>query len=614
VTADQLLTYLAWAIFLIIFVAVAIQAIRRPSRAHLDIALLFGAPAIVIAIAIATQSRLLPSSGIGSYIASSAILALPYLLVRLLDNIAVIALPLRRSIEALLIVALCCIWLLPLNRPQWVNSLLLLYVISVLAYVVIASIRATMQARGVTRRRLAAMSAGSLFLVFNLGISSLGSWFPQQAELWRGIAEVLGLVAGISYLIGFTPPRWLRQAWQGPELRAFLGRAAVLPRLQDTAAIVDALQQGAAESVGIAQASIGLWDETAQVLCFDRNARLLSIVADAETPEVSAFRQQQPLFAAHIHTTHPPSKASQSAAGSSMVLAAPITAGTRRLGVLVAYAPRAPIFAEDDLALMQLLADQAAVILESRALIDAAARIHGREEAARLKEDFLSAAAHDLKTPLTTLVARVQLMERRAQRDPNAPADPISLRLLSSEVERLKRLVMDLLDAARVEQGQLVGLREKVDLVAVAQEICARLSTTRHPCTIEGDTEVVGYYDGQRIAQLLDNLVENAIKYSPDGGAIQITIRCDSSIVSISVTDHGIGIPASDIPHLFTRFHRGTNVDDRRFPGMGLGLFICKGIVEQHEGQMMIKSQPGQGSTFDVRLPFVPNEVATYVT
>ncbi len=184
--------------------------------------------------------------------------------------------------------------------------------------------------------------------------------------------------------------------------------------------------------------------------------------------------------------------------GATTVLAAPITAGLRRLGVLVVYAQRPSIFAEDDLALIQLLADQAAVILESRALIDEAARVRAYEEATRLKDDFLSAAAHDLKTPLTTLVARTQLLERRAQRDPTAPADLASIQVLVQEGQRLKRLVLELLDASRTEQGRLVGARLAVDLVALTHTICQRHDSRRHPCSVEASGPVVGIYDQVR--------------------------------------------------------------------------------------------------------------------
>jgi signal transduction histidine kinase len=290
--------------------------------------------------------------------------------------------------------------------------------------------------------------------------------------------------------------------------------------------------------------------------------------------------------------------------GVNSVLAVPIIAGSQPLGVLSIYATRAPIFAEDDLKLAQLLADQAAVILESRALIDEAARVRAREEATRLKDDFLSAAAHDLKTPLTAVIAQAQLMERRARRDPSAPADIAGIERVIQDAQRLRRLVTELLDVSRVEQGKLLNRREQVDLVELARAACERMSSPTHTCTVEGDEHVVGNFDRVRMMQLIDNLLENAAKYSPDGGPIEVRVWHEGDEARLSVTDRGIGIPPDDLPRLFDRFHRGTNVDDRRFSGMGLGLFICRGIAEQHGGRLWATSSgEGMGSTFGVELP-----------
>ena len=610
-TADQFITYLSWAVFLGIFLLVAVQALRQPSRANRDIALVFGTTTLVILIAISNLAGLLTPNRIGDNLAGSAILALPYLLLRLVDDITLVPLRLRRAVEVFLIVAVLSLWL-PSKPPLWLTAVLLVYFVGVLAYVIGITLRATMRSSGVTRRRLTAMSAGSLFVLLNIAIGSLGLWLPNLTDLWRSAADLLGLAAGVSYVVGFTPPRWLRRTWQEPELRAFLGRAATLPRLPDTDAIVRALEQGTAASVGTPRASIGLWDEAAQVLHFDYSDVPFDLSLEDDVPAARAFRLQQPVFSPHTRYTGAVYAAMKTDTIASAVLAAPITAGTRRLGVLVAYAPRAPIFADDDLALIQLLADQAAVILESRALIDEATRVHAREEATRLKEDFLSAAAHDLKTPLTTLVARAQLLDRRAARDPSAPADRESLQLLVAEGQRLKRLVLDLLDATRVEQGKLVGPRHAVDLVAVAQGVCERLATARHRCTMAANGAIVGWYDRQRLEQLLENLIENAINYSPDGGPVEVSIQQDAAGVHLTVADRGIGIPAEDLPRLFERFHRGANVDDRRFPGMGLGLFICKGIVEQHGGHITANSRPGEGSTFQVTLPLALVQVGEY--
>jgi signal transduction histidine kinase len=111
--------------------------------------------------------------------------------------------------------------------------------------------------------------------------------------------------------------------------------------------------------------------------------------------------------------------------------------------------------------------------------------------------------------------------------------------------------------------------------------------------------------DAFRITQLLENLTENAIKYSPLGSAIVLKVWANDDCIFLSVSDQGIGIPAHDLPHIFERFYRAANVDDRRFAGMGLGLFICRGIVEQHGGRISVTSRAGQGSTFQVELPLV---------
>ncbi len=610
-TADQLIVYLSWAVFVAIFGHVLWQLARFPRRANLNIVLLFSATTLVIISASLAHLGALPRELNGA-ISVSAILSLPYLLLRVLDDIVIVATPLRRVVGALLAVAVLAVWATPTQRPAWLTTLMLLYFVVVMAYVVVLSMRATLRSRGITRRRLGAATAGSLFLVLDIAVGSGALWLPQQALLWRTLADLFGLFSATGYYLGFAPPGWLRSAWQEPELRAFLGRATTLTRLPDTWAAVRALERGAADSTGAPQASIGLWDSDAQQLRFKNHGRSWAFGLDAEIPAAKAFRAKQPLFFTNTRYTHPDLADLERSGAASTVLAAPIIASEKRLGVLMVYAPRAPLFADDDLALVQLLADQAAVLLENRVLIDEAAATRARAEASRFKEDFLSAAAHDLKTPLTTLIALAQLLERRASRDPRAPVDQAALQRLVQEGQRLRALVLELLDAAHVAQGSLLSQREEVDLAALARTVCARQGSPRHTCIVEATEPAVGLYDAQRIAQLIENLIENAIKYSPQGGPVRVAVRRDERGIHLTVSDQGIGIPSEDLPLLFSRFHRGANVDDRRFPGMGLGLFICKGIVEQHGGQIVVNSRLGEGSTFEVTLPLAPARAAMY--
>lgn len=287
-----------------------------------------------------------------------------------------------------------------------------------------------------------AVASGSFFLgltILTIGLSAVpGALSP----LWMLLSQFGGLLCGLGFFVGFAPPTWLRRAWQEPEVRAFLGRAASLPRLPDTQAIVRELEQGAANSLGTTSATIALWDEQTGVL-----AGLLDGAPYQTQPGKAiggrAFARQESLFVADAARADPSNADLYQRYKANAVLAAPITAGDKRLGVLIVFAPRAPIFADDDLVLAGLLADQAAVILESRTLIDEAARVRAREEATHLKDDFLSAAAHDLKTPLTSLVAQAQLLELRASRDPAAPADQKGIQRMVTEAQRLKRLVLE---------------------------------------------------------------------------------------------------------------------------------------------------------------------------
>lgn len=607
---EEFSQYVAWFTYILIFARTAARAVRRPLRANIDIALLFTATTGIIALSVVGRLQLLPTTGwwpiVSLAITLVLLLALPYLLLRLVDDFSDVPTWLMRGAGVIFGLTVVLVVVLSARLPVWLLSALLLYSAGLLVYSTVAFWRESRRSTGVTRRRLVAVAWGSIFLGALFTVIVFSSALPQFAILWRLLADATSLLSGLSYFLGFAPPVFLRRAWQEPELRAFLGRAASLPRLPDTASILRELEKGTRSSVGAPHASIGLWDPEHQALRFGIDGTLTEIKLSEESIAGRAFLTQRPAFTDNIEREIPSAAPLALKFGARALLAAPITAGDRRLGVLAAYAPRAPIYADEDLELVKLLADQAAVVLESRALIDEAARVQAREEVARLKEDFLSAAAHDLKTPLTVLVAQAQFLERRAARNPEAPADPKGIQRIVQETQRLRDLVLELLDASRAEQGMLVGHVEQVDLVALAQDVCARHATERHPCSVQADGRVTGRYDEVRMTQLLENLVENAVKYSPDGGSVLVRVWREGERNYLSVTDQGIGIPSADIPRLFERFHRGTNVNDRKFSGMGLGLFICRGIAEQHGGRISASSEPGKGSTFQVALPVEP--------
>jgi signal transduction histidine kinase len=601
-SAEQLVQLLTQGLFVVIFGIVAVKAVYQPRRTNLDIALLFGACTLIVAETWVVAALGIAQSHVLTAATGSLLMALPYLLLRLVDDFAGVPPALMRCAEVGLALAVLSLWVL-LAFPVWLSLLCVAYFVGLTLYVARAFVGAAGQASGVTRRRMLAVATGSACLGLEILTAGIALVVPQYGAWWSVLINLFALAAGLCYFVGFAPPPWLRRAWQEPEVRAFLGRAASLPRLPTTREIIRELEHGAAGALGASAAALGVWDEAERALRYAVGEHA-SVTGDGKFFGGRVFTTQRALFSPDVARDDPAHAAVYQARGAGAMLGAPVTAGEKRLGVLVVYAPRAPVFAEDDLLLVKLLADQAAVILESRALIDEAARVRAREEVTHLKDDFLSAAAHDLKTPLTALVGQAQLLELRARRNPTAPADLAGIQRIVGETERLKRLVVELLDVARAERGQLVGHREELDLVAVVQEACLRHSTALHPCVLECDEPAAGVYDASRMMQLIDNLLENAVKYSPRGGEIHVAIGGDDGRVRLAVTDAGIGIPAGDLPHLFDRFHRGTNVDDRRFAGMGLGLYICRRIVEEHGGRIWaVSAGAEQGATFHVELP-----------
>ncbi|CAA9226586.1 MAG: hypothetical protein AVDCRST_MAG77-995 [uncultured Chloroflexi bacterium] len=612
-TADALLQFLTQAVYFLVFLYVGVQALRRPRRANVDTAIFFGALALIIAGQWARAALHVESTPLLGVLIGSLAMALPYTLLRLVDDFSTVPRWVMRSAEvglALSVLALAVMATWPPGDPRRIAPMIALVVYFV-AYKLYAAVKFVLEARrtsGVTSRRMQAVALGSLFLGLVLALVLPGVILPQWQAVWTVLSRVCGLASGVAYALGFAPPGLLRRAWQEPELRAFLARAARLPRLPDTEAILREIQNGAAAATGAPSSTVGLWDADRGVLRYapvEAGGEWIEAAAD-QFVAGRAFESQQALYADDAARADPANADQYAAAGARAILAAPITAGSQRLGVLTVYAPRPPVFADDDLVLVQLLADQAAVVLESRALIDEAARVRAREEATRLRDDFLSSAAHDLKTPLTTLTAQAQLMERRAQREPQAPADLPGIQRMVHETRRLNSLVLELLDASRAEKGRIVGPRELVDLAQLTAEACGRYTTERHACRLDTSGPVMGQLDRTRVQQLINNLLENAIKYSPDGGPIEVRVWAQDASACLSVRDHGIGIPAADLPHVFNRFHRARNVDDRQFAGMGLGLFICRAIAQEHGGAIVVDSTPDDGTTFTVSLPIAP--------
>ncbi len=224
------------------------------------------------------------------------------------------------------------------------------------------------------------------------------------------------------------------------------------------------------------------------------------------------------------------------------------------------------------------------------------------EEERRLREEFISMVVHEIGQPLTNISGYAQLLERGKVTD---EAWTRAVSTIAAETRRLRRLVQDLADAARMTAGRFQVELSACDLVEIAREQVelARGRTDRHVITLEAPPALPPVRcDRDRLAQVFSNLIENAVKYAPDGH-IRVTIRAEGGEVCVCVSDEGPGIPPEEMEtifHPYVRLHRGEAA------GSGLGLYITRGIVEAHGGRIWVDSAPGKGTTFTFCLPVVP--------
>jgi signal transduction histidine kinase len=625
--AADLFQVLAELLYVAIFAVVALQALRRLTHVRLDVVLFFGAATVIVLLATVLNVLDMAGGTLAQDLEATLLMALPYLLLRLVADFMAVPRWLTIGAGIGLVLAAVLLFVVPTPLPTLPTFVLVAYFVGLTLYAGIAFWIGSRRARGVTRRRLQAVSLGSVFLGLDILVAGLGAALPDLAGLWGMLGPLLGMASGLAYVLGFVPPTWLRRAWQEPELRAFLERAAALPHLPDTATILVELERGAAAATGSSGATIGLLTDAGSSLLFRTDRTDVPMTADAPGLDrfeptmdgwllsVSAHalaarvvRERRATFVEDLALDDPANTGLYAARGARAAVAAPILGDGEPLGVLIAYAERAPIFADSDVELVQLLADQAAVILESRKLMDAAALAQARAEATRLKEDFLSSAAHDLKTPITGILTQAQVIQRRLLQQA-APADPLlpaGIARIVHEARRLSALVLELLDVSLLEQGRLVSTRESVDVVELAGGVCASYSRSSVICRLEATRAVVAAVDPIRIRQLLEHLIDNAIKFSPAGSQVVVRVWQHGDQVRLDVRDEGIGIPATEIDQVFERFHRAANVDDRRFAGLGLGLYLSRGIVEQHGGHIWLSANPGGGTTASVTLPLAP--------
>jgi len=288
---------------------------------------------------------------------------------------------------------------------------------------------------------------------------------------------------------------------------------------------------------------------------------------------------------------------------------------TRRevLGALViAATDPSRAMTDEKLPLAEELASRAAIAIDNAKLyteqVEARRKV---EDLSRLKDEFLSIASHELRTPVTSIKGYTQLAKTLIRENDLATSEEY-LDVALDQIDRMSRLILELLDVSRIETGRLEIRREPIQWSTFVHDVVRRhhtaVSDRRFHLNVPDDNKVV-IGDRDRLEQVVGNLLENAVKYSPDGSEIFVAVEDKGHEVVTAVSDRGMGIPPDELNQVFERFHRGRQVSSTNYGGLGLGLYITKQIVERHGGTIWVESKEGNGTTFHFSLPVATADV-----
>ncbi|WP_163999654.1 protein kinase domain-containing protein [Pyxidicoccus caerfyrddinensis] len=446
----------------------------------------------------------------------------------------------------------------------------------------------TLKARGELGRALDWPGAVEDVAEATRELEALGEGVTPEAERDNGGVGTLSLV-----------DRFPRVLEAGRRLASALSREAVIEAVRQS--MLELLR---AEHCVVLDPQVLLPDEELQAQGVSRTA----LARTLETGRIAVMGQGLPGGVSE----------SMELLGVRSLLCAPIQVRGKTVACVVAsHRQVGALFGEDEERLAEFVTVLAGAALENAenfARIAALSEEQGRlyraeQEAVRRRDDFLSIAAHELKTPLTSLQLHIQGLQSQVRAGTQKPLAPeklgAKLESAYSQTQRLGRLVNDLLDISRIAQGQLHIKLEDVDLVALVkgQLERSREALTRAECPARLHTSapaMVGRWDAMRLEQVVGNLLANAMKYGA-GKPIDIDLEESDGVIRLKVSDFGIGIAEEDRERIFERFERAVSV--RHYGGFGLGLWIVREIVQALGGTIDVESTPGQGSTFTVTLP-----------
>lgn len=608
-TALQLLQLLANVSFLLVFVAVLARAIRRPSRERIDVALFFGAPAISITLSWVTQAFGIRDPTL-SLISGALILAIPLLTLRAiqgftdLPRLVVPAAALAYAVAALALIAA------PSPMPQPLLLLIVLYFTVFEGYAGFAVLRATRRAHGVTHRRLQLIGVATLLLTLTILAAGLTVVLPIAGQLALPLALSLALLSGFTYLLGFAPPGPLRRAWQGPEVLAFVRQTGRLVGEAGAELVHTALARDLATATGEPEAGLGIWQPEREVLRFWRTRGEPIDRRLDESLATQAFVEQRAILAIEDSAGPRRLPTEYRRLRPRYVLVAPVTVGTRRFGVVAVLVGKRVTFFEDDLALLQLLADQAGIVLEHRRLFDEVHTLNRTlernvSELRALNDELASfayAVSHDLRAPLRSIDGFSQILLE--DKGPALGEDGRQhLDRVRAAATRMGSLIDDMLLLSRLTRDEMSP--QDVDLTALARAVVDELRAREPQRKVEFESNgALSAKGDERLLRIaLTNLLGNSWKFTRTRQPAHISFGGETrdGEAVFFVKDDGVGFDMRYAQKLFGAFQRLHNTTE--FEGSGIGLATVQRIVHRHGGRVWAESEVGKGTTLYFTLP-----------
>lgn len=488
------------------------------------------------------------------------------------------------------------------------------------AYAVWAFVSGAFSSAGVVSQRLRFAAAGSAFLAVAIGSAGVNLLFPALRAHTLPLLQLFSILAGLSFFLGFAPPQWLRQAWQHAELRHYL-QDQQQPD-SSTNGIISRLQESVTRGLGtnVIDVKVALWDDTREKLIVHETGKTSpSVQSLLLSPTIEqAWEAQNPIVLLEKSVETAEDVKMMSLHNAKSMLAVPLATNEQSMGMLVVFLEHGSLFVDEDLALLRIFAQQAAIVLQNQRMVDQLyernedleQKVKARtEDLQRSNEElkmFAYVASHDLQEPLRTISSYLQLIESRYTDKLDSDGHEF-IAFAVDGAARMKELIQDVLMYSRVEtQAKNFTIFSAQDAV---DEVCKLLELSINEAQAIINYEALPEIKADRrlIIQLFQNLLGNAIKYRGDRKPeVHIGYARENGNWHFSVKDNGIGIEPQYLEQIFVVFrrlhHRGA------YSGTGIGLAICKKSVELHGGRIWVESTPGEGSTFHFTLPVEPVE------